>query len=68
MNTYLAANKEKRIELAISLYRKGKISLGRAVEIADMDYESFKKMLAERGIERNTSGIHGTEACLEHRR
>lgn len=68
VNTYLAANKEKRIELAVSLYRKEKISLGRAVEIADIDYETFKKELAERGVKRKTTGFHGTEASLEYRK
>ncbi len=68
VNTYLAANKEKRIELAVILYRKEKVSLGRAVEIADMDYETFKRELAERGVERKTTGLQGTDASLEYRK
>ena len=41
----------KRIQLAIELYKKGKISLGKAAEIANMKLHSFIKLLKERGIE-----------------
>ena len=34
----------------MELYKKEKISLGRAVEIADVSYEEMKKILAERDI------------------
>lgn len=48
--TLLASRKDLRIAIACELYGKGKISLGRAVEIADIDFESMKKILVERGI------------------
>jgi predicted HTH domain antitoxin len=48
--TLLAARKDLRISIASELYKKGKISLGRAVEIADVNYEEMKKLLVERGI------------------
>ncbi|MBI2145883.1 UPF0175 family protein [Candidatus Woesearchaeota archaeon] len=50
MRTLLAARKDLRIALASVLYRDGKISLGKAVEIADVGYEEMKKMLVEKGI------------------
>lgn len=48
--TLLAARKDLRIAIACELYKKGKISLGRAVEIADVHYEEMKKILAKREI------------------
>jgi predicted HTH domain antitoxin len=45
------ANPELRLELAITLWCQDKISMGRAVEIAQSDRESFKDELAARGIE-----------------
>jgi len=48
--TLLAARKDLRIAIACELYKKEKISLGRAVEIADVNYEEMKKILAERDI------------------
>lgn len=48
--TLLAARKDLRIAIACELYKKEKISLGRAVEIADVNYEEMKKILAKRYI------------------
>ena len=48
--TLLSARKDLRIAIACELYKKEKISLGRAVEIADVNYEEMKKILAERDI------------------
>ena len=48
--TLLAARKDLRIAIASELYKKEKISLGRAVEIADVNYEEMKKLLVGRGI------------------
>lgn len=50
MRTLLADRKDLRIALASVLYDEGKISLGKAVEIASVDYEEMKKILVERGI------------------
>ena len=50
INTLLAANKELRLELAVELYEEEKISLGRAAEIADLNYEDMKEEFS-RGIE-----------------
>jgi len=48
--TLLAARKDLRMAIACELYKKEKISLGRAVEIADVNYEEMKRILAERDI------------------
>lgn len=50
MRTLLSTRKDLRIAIASVLYKTGKISLGKAVEIADVDYEEMKKILVERGI------------------
>ena len=50
MRTILAARKDLRIAIASVLYKEGKISLGKAVEIADINYEEMKKILVEKGI------------------
>ena len=41
----------KRTQLAIELYRKGKVSLGKATEIAKMNLHSFIELLKKKGIE-----------------
>lgn len=50
MRTLLASRKDLRIAIASVLYDKGKISLGKAVEIADVNYDEMKKILVEKGI------------------
>lgn len=43
--------KSKRESIAISLYRKGKVSLGKAAEIAGMTMETFISLLKRMNIE-----------------
>ena len=50
MRTILAARKDLRIAIASVLYKEGKISLGKAVEVADVNCEEMKKILVEKGI------------------
>lgn len=50
MRTILAARKDLRIAIASVLYKRGKISLGKAVEVADVNYEEMKKILVDKGI------------------
>lgn len=54
--TFLRRNPEKRLRVAVELYRKGKVSLMRAAEIAEMDIETFREELEERGIVLETAG------------
>lgn len=48
--TFMRINREKKIRVAIELYKKGKISLMRGAEIAEMDSENFKQELKKRDI------------------
>lgn len=55
---------ELKTELALSLYERGEISLGRAAEIAGLSREQMKEILAARGIERRIA-IHSMERVAE---
>ncbi len=46
MRTLWVARKDLRMEIACRLYAQGEISIGRACKIAEVDIESFKKVLA----------------------
>lgn len=48
--TFMRKNHEKKIRVAIELYKEEKVSLMRAAEIAEMDSESFKEELKDRDI------------------
>ncbi|MGM0510840.1 MAG: UPF0175 family protein [Thermoplasmatota archaeon] len=48
--TFLRKNHQKKLRIAIELYREEKVSLMRAAEIAEIDSESFKQELKDRGI------------------
>ena len=50
MRTILASRKDLRIAIASVLYKGEKISLGKAVEVADVNYEEMKKILVDKGI------------------
>lgn len=41
---------ELRLELAITLFQQGKLSFGKAREMADMDVWAFQQLLGGRGI------------------
>lgn len=57
VRTYLAARKDLRVEMAVGLYKKGEISLGKAKELAGLSIEELKEDLDERGIDRLTSDV-----------
>jgi predicted HTH domain antitoxin len=50
LEVLLTANRELSLNTAIELYRRGKITLLRASEIAQVDLEAFKAALLERKI------------------
>ena len=52
---YKEAHPEKKLEIAIELYRAGKVSLARAAELAGTDLESFKAILASRKFHVKTA-------------
>ena len=56
MRTILASRKDLRIAIASVLYKGGRISLGKAVEVADVDYEEMKKILIDKGIRIRRGG------------
>jgi predicted HTH domain antitoxin len=51
LEALINANPNLRLEMAITLWRQGKITLGRAVEVAQIDRERFKEELVARGLE-----------------
>lgn len=51
LEALITANPALRMEMAITLWRKGRITMGRAIEIAQIDRESFKSELAARGFD-----------------
>lgn len=51
---FLENKPNKRMLIAVELYRKGEISLTRGAEIAGLDVERFKEVLKDRGIKLRT--------------
>jgi len=47
---FIAKLEVNKLNVAVELYRKGEISLGKASEISGLGYEKMKKLLIERGI------------------
>ena len=50
LKMYLDANKELKEKLAVELYKEGKVSLGKASEVADVSYEEMKELLAKNKV------------------
>ena len=55
IRAYLAVRRDVRTAIAVELYDDGKISAGRAAEIADLSYDEMRKTLMERGVWKNES-------------
>ena len=55
IKTLWVARKDLRLEVACRLYAQGDISLGKACEMAEVDIERFKDMLASKGITREST-------------
>ena len=51
LQVLLAANPQLRVDTAIELYRREKVTLSRAAEIAGLEWDAFKEKLSDRGIE-----------------
>jgi predicted HTH domain antitoxin len=51
LKMYLDANKDLKEKLAVELYKEGKVSLGKASEIADLSYEEMKELLIKNNVE-----------------
>ncbi|ODS38856.1 MAG: hypothetical protein A7316_06880 [Candidatus Altiarchaeales archaeon WOR_SM1_86-2] len=71
IKTLFSARKDLRIKVAMEMYRKGKISLGKVAEVVDVDYDEARELLIKEGIEiKQGSGPlrelnKGTEKLLE---
>lgn len=48
----LTLRPELKVEIALSLYERDEISLGRAAEIAGLSREEFKEIMVSRSVER----------------
>jgi len=70
LEVLLTANPALRMEVAVDLYRMGKITLARAAELAGLDRETFKTCLEDHGvsiwIDESVEDVH-TGANLIHR-
>ncbi len=55
-----------KTEIAVDLYKIGKVSLWKAVDIAGMNLEEFKELLASKSIKIEVGA--STEESLEHLR
>jgi predicted HTH domain antitoxin len=55
-----------KTEIAVDLYKTGKVSLWKAADIAGMSLEEFKELLASRSIKIEVGG--STEESLERLR
>lgn len=51
---FLENKPDKRMLIAVELYRKGKVSLTRAAELAGLNVEGFKEILKDRGVKLRT--------------
>lgn len=50
IETLFVVRPQLRTEAAVELFRSGEVSLLRAAEIADLDFESFRRLLHDRKI------------------
>jgi len=54
-----------KLEMAVELYRSGKVSLSRGAEIAGVSAESFKSALEQRGYRRIVEAQSSNEVRKE---
>ena len=50
LEVLLAANPRLRIDMAVELYRRNRVTLARAAEVAGLEIETFKQQLAEQDV------------------
>ena len=61
-----ALERHSRLILAVELYNEGKVSLGRAAELADVSYEAFFQFLRKKGHKIRVGPKTLEEAELEY--
>ncbi len=54
-----------KVEIAVDLYKIGKVSLWRAADIAGMSLEEFKELLASRSIKGDKARMHLKEERMK---
>jgi len=59
--------KHSRLVLAVELYMDGRISLGRAAELAGVSYDDFWSFLRDRGLKIRAGPRSLEEAEMEYR-
>lgn len=52
LRTLLEIKANLRIAASVEMYKKGKVSIGKAAELAGMSVIEFKEVLIDRGIKR----------------
>ncbi|OQX22536.1 MAG: hypothetical protein BWK75_00505 [Candidatus Altiarchaeales archaeon A3] len=61
IKTFFSARKDLRVKVAIDLYRRGEVSLGRCAEIVGVSYDEAINLLTKKGIKIK----RGTESVEE---
>ena len=61
LRLYLNTNPGFKLDGAVVLWRRGRVTLANAAEIAGLTVPEFKEVLAARGIVRETEGKSGEE-------
>lgn len=56
---------EYRTDIAVEMFKNGKVSLGRAAEMAGTNREGFKEVLEERGVKREIEPREGSDERIE---
>ena len=51
IRAFFELRKEMKIAAVIELYKKGEISISKAAELAGLNIEEIKRVLADRGVE-----------------
>ena len=65
LRALLRAKPELRSDLAVELYRTGRVSLSRAAEVCGMNLEDFKELLKEKGVKIKVPSIPADEVDEE---
>ncbi|HXH12590.1 MAG TPA: UPF0175 family protein [Alphaproteobacteria bacterium] len=61
LRLYVNIHPTLRLDGAVALWRKGRVSLAKAAEIAGLTVPEFKEVIAARGILRETEGKSSAE-------
>lgn len=65
IRAYFSVRRDVRTAVALELYKEGKISSGRAAEIADVPYDEMRRTLMERGLWESSSSEEVAKGALD---